>query len=164
MTMMTGPRPNALMALLGWLGLCFVVAALGSLEAEPSMQSWYFTLQKPELTPPNWIFGPMWTLLYAAMAVAAWLAWKTRWSSCRTRGLRLFGVQLFLNVTWTWIFFNQHRPDLALIDIALLWIAIALTAQAFYKISQLAAGLMVAYLAWVTYAGYLNWGIWRLNP
>jgi tryptophan-rich sensory protein len=158
------PRPRAALALLGWLALCYAVAALGSQATVAAIPTWYAALVKPPLTPPNWLFAPVWTLLYTAMAVAAWLGWRTRRSTCRNRGTRLFLVQLLLNLTWTWLFFSQHRPGLALIEIGLLWAAIALTARTFFTISRRAGWLMVPYFVWVTFAAYLNWGIWRLNP
>jgi tryptophan-rich sensory protein len=157
------PRPYAALALAGWLLLCYAVAAAGSYSTASAIPSWYAGLAKPALNPPNWVFAPVWTLLYTAMAVAVWLAWRTRPSGCRVRAIRLFLVQLLLNLTWTWVFFGQHRPGLALIEIALLWVAIALTAQAFRIISYKAFWLMMPYLAWVSFAAYLNWGIWRLN-
>ncbi len=157
------PRPHAALALTGWLLLCYAVAAAGSYATAAAIPTWYASLAKPAFNPPNWVFAPVWTLLYAAMAVAAWLAWRTRPSRCRVRALRLFLVQLLLNLTWSWIFFSQHRPGLALIEIGLLWAAIVLTAQAFSIISRRAFWLMIPYLAWVSFAAYLNWGIWRLN-
>jgi tryptophan-rich sensory protein len=157
-------RPHSALALAGWLALCYAVAASGSAVTITAVPTWYVALVKPPLTPPSWLFAPVWTLLYTMMAVAAWLAWRTRPSTCRNRGIRLFLVQLLLNLTWSWLFFGRHRPGLALIEIALLWAAIALTTQTFLTISRRAAWLMLPYLAWVTFAAYLNWGIWRLNP
>ncbi|HEY0786674.1 MAG TPA: TspO/MBR family protein [Acidobacteriaceae bacterium] len=156
------PRPD--LALAAWLGLCYAVAGVGSLLTAPAIPTWYATLAKPPLTPPGWVFAPVWTVLYTAMAVAAWLAWRTRPSSCRRRGLRLFCVQLVLNLLWSWIFFSLHRPGLALVAIALLGTGIAMTTRPFLTISRTAGWLMLVYLAWVTFATYLNAGIWRLNP
>ena len=150
-------------ALVGWLLLCGLTGGLGGLAAAGSLGNWYAHLAKPAFNPPAWVFTPVWTALYAAMALAAWLAWKTRNSGCRRRGLRLFLVQLALNLSWTYLFFAAHSLGLALIEIALLAIAIALTAQSFLKMTRLAGWLMLVYLAWVVFAGYLNWGIWRMN-
>ena len=157
------PRPHQWLALLGWLLLTYAAAALGAYFTLPAIADWYRALAKPPLTPPDWLFAPVWTLLYTGMAVAVWLAWRTRRSTCRFRGMRLFLVQLLLNLTWTWIFFSQHRPGLALIEIVLLWAAIALTLRTFRTISRPAAWLLLPYLGWVTFAAYLNLGLWRLN-
>ncbi len=159
----TNPRPLPWLALAGWFVLCSAVAATGSVATTFGIRTWYAALTKPPLTPPNWIFAPVWTLLYAAMAVAAWLVWKTRESRCRTRGIRLFLVQLLLNLSWTWLFFGIRQPQLALVELALLGVAIALTMQAFFKMSQVAGWLLAPYLAWVAFAAYLDWGIWQLN-
>ena len=150
-------------ALLGWLVLCLLTGGLGGLATAGNLSTWYTHLAKPAYTPPDWAFAPVWTLLYTAMAWAAWLVWKTRNSSCRRRGLRLFLVQLFLNLSWTYLFFAAHNPGLALLEIALLVVSIALTANTFFKMTRVAGVLMTAYLAWVLFAAYLNWGIWRLN-
>jgi translocator protein len=97
------------------------------------------------------------------MAIAAWIVWKTRPSPCRRRGLRLFCVQLGLNFLWGWIFFDRHQIGTAFADIIVLWVAILLTILTFKKMSTTAAWLLVPYLAWVTFAAYLNFGLWRLN-
>ena len=160
----TNPRPHQAFALAGWLTLCYTVAAAGSYATVAAIPNWYAALAKPPFTPPNWLFAPVWTLLYTTMAAAVWLGWRTRNSICRTRVIRLFLVQLLLNLTWTWIFFSRHRPGLALLDITLLWAAIALCIQTLFTISRRAGWLMLPYLVWVTFAAYLNAGIWRLNP
>jgi len=156
-------RPHAAAALIAWLVLCFAVAGISSIFTAHSLTTWYAALVKPPLNPPNWLFGPVWTLLYTLMAIAAWIVWKTRPSPCRRRGLRLFCVQLGLNFLWTWIFFGYHQMGTAFVDIVVLWIAILLTILTFKKMSTTAAWLLVPYFAWVTFAGYLNLAIWRLN-
>ena len=105
----------------------------------------------------------MWTVLYTLMAIAAWIVWKTRPSPCRHRGLRLFCVQLALNFLWTWIFFDRHQIGTALVSIIVLWVGILLTILTFKKMSTPAAWLLIPYLAWVSFAGYLNLAFWRLN-
>jgi translocator protein len=157
------PRPRAAVALIGWLALCFAVAAGSAVFAARGIPGWYAGLIKPPLNPPNQLFGPVWTVLYTLMAVAAWIVWKTRPSPCRKRGLVLFCVQLGLNFLWTWIFFGRHQIGTALADIVALWVAIFLTILTFKKVSVTAAWLLVPYLAWVTFAGYLNLAFWRLN-
>jgi benzodiazapine receptor len=156
-------RPNSIIVLIGWLALCFGVAGVSSVFSAGSIPTWYAGLVKPALNPPNQVFGPVWTVLYACMSVAAWITWRTRPSPCRTRGLRLFFVQLALNFLWTWIFFGRHQMGVAFADILALWVGILLTLLTFKKMSTTAAWLMAPYLAWVTFAAYLNFALWRLN-
>jgi len=151
------------MALIGWLALCFAGGCLSSIFALRAIPNWYAALVKPPLNPPNHVFGPLWTVLYTLMAVSAWIVWKTRPSPCRHRGLRLFLVQLGLHFLWPWIFFGRHRMLTAFVDLVVLWVAILLTSLTFRKMSHTAAWLLVPYLAWVTFAAYLNLAIWRLN-
>ena len=156
-------RPNSAIALIGWFALCFAVAVISSIVSAHNIPTWYAGLIKPPLTPPNQLYGPLWIVLYALMAIAVWIVWKTRPSTCRRRGLRLFCVQLALNLLWTWIFFSRHQIGTALASIVVLWVAILLTILTFKKMSTTAAWLLVPYLAWVTFASYLNLAIWRLN-
>jgi tryptophan-rich sensory protein len=146
-------------ALIVFLALSFAVAFFGA-RFQPG--SWYAELVKPAWTPPNWIFPPVWTVLYAAIALAAWLVWRR--SRRIDAALGLWGVQLALNAAWSWLFFGLHRPDLALVDIALLWIAAAAFAVAAWRSSPLAAALFVPYLMWLGFAAALNFSIWQLNP
>ncbi|MFZ0662027.1 MAG: TspO/MBR family protein [Acidobacteriaceae bacterium] len=156
-------RPYGAWALIAWLVLCFAVAGISSIFTAHNIPTWYAGLASPPLTPPNWVFAPVWTALYALMAVAAWLVWRTRSSGCRRRGLSLFWVQLWLNFLWSWIFFSRHQMGTAFADIVALWVAILLVILQFRKMSVAAAWLMAPYLAWVTFAGYLNFAFWRLN-
>jgi tryptophan-rich sensory protein len=151
---------NDWFSLIIFLVACFAVAALGSLATTPEIPGWYSTLSKPSWNPPNWLFGPVWTTLYAMMAVAAWLVWRRAgWSSAIT----LFIIQLILNLAWSFIFFKFHSPGLAFIEIVLLWATIVATTVKFSGISQSAALLFIPYLLWVTFAAALNFSIWRLN-
>lgn len=151
---------NEWIALILFLVACFAVAGLGSFATTPEIPTWYAKLKKPAWTPPNWLFGPVWTTLYAAMAVAAWLVWKREgWQAALT----LFAVQLVLNLAWSFIFFRFHNPGWAFAEIVLLWIAIAATAISFAPISKVSAALLVPYLVWVTYAAALTLSIWRMN-
>jgi translocator protein len=156
-------RPHSRAALVGWLALCFGVASGSFIFAARSIPTWYPALAKPPLTPPSQAFGPVWTVLYALMAVSAWIVWKTRPSPCRTRGLRLFLIQLALNLLWNWIFFGAHQVLTAFVDLIALWAAILLIILTFRKMSHTAAWLLAPYLVWVTFAGYLNLAIWKLN-
>lgn len=143
--------------------ICFSAAALGGIVTGPAIGDWYPTLAKPAWQPPNWLFGPVWTVLYAMMAVSAWLIWKPIGFKATAVPLSLFAIQLALNVAWSWIFFGLRRPDLACLEIVVLWLAIVATMFAFFGRSQLAGWLLVPYLAWVTFAAVLNFTIWRLN-
>ncbi len=154
------PVQSAL-ALLGWLLLSFSAASLGALFLPGE---WYASLKKPSWNPPAWIFGPVWTALYAMMAVAAWRVWRCGGMAAQRRPLTLFLVQLALNAAWTPLFFGWHRPGLAFAEIVLLWVAIAATLLAFRPASRTAAWLLAPYLAWVSFAGVLNFTLWKLNP
>jgi len=149
--------------LAGWVGLCFAVAGVSSSFTASEIPAWYRTLHRPLIAPPNWVFGPVWTLLYALMAIAAWRIWLTPPSAFRTWGLVLFLVQLALNFAWSWIFFRQHAIGAALFEVVILWTFIGATTLIFARVSDLAAGLMASYWAWVTFATALNAGFWRLN-
>lgn len=144
----------------GFLLITFAAAAIGS-QFMPG--EWYARLAKPSWTPPSWLFGPVWTLLYVLMGVAAWLVWKDRGFAGARVALLLYGVQLVLNAAWSWLFFGLQRPGLAFAEILLLWSAILATLIAFWRHRKLAGALLVPYLAWVSFATALNWAIWQLN-
>jgi len=160
----TKPFPSSvgrqILALVGWVLLCFAAAAMGGLFMPGE---WYASLRKPAWNPPGWIFGPVWTALYTMMAVAAWLVWRCGGWAAQRRPLALFLVQLALNALWTPLFFGLHRPGLAFAEIVLLWLAIAATLVAFRPVSRAAAWLLAPYLAWVSFATVLNLTLWRLN-
>ena len=141
-----------------------LAGVVGAFFTTPSITSWYATLTKPTLAPPNWVFGPVWTTLFALMGIAAFLVWKQGLSSTRARAaLSFFIGQLVLNVLWSIIFFGFHAPGAAFAEIILLWLAILATIIAFSKISTTAAWLLIPYILWVSFAGYLNMMIWMLN-
>jgi len=146
--------------LAGWLAVTFAAAWIGS-RYMPG--DWYASLVKPSWNPPNYLFGPVWTVLYVLMAVAAWLVWRKADFSGAGPALTLFVVQLALNALWSYLFFGQHRPDIAFFDIVALWVAIVVVAALFWKVDDVAGGLMVPYVLWVTFASYLNFVLWRLN-
>jgi translocator protein len=150
----------AVMGAVGWLVLTFGAAVLGS-RFPPD--AWYYQLNKPSWNPPGWVFAPVWTLLYAMMAVSAWLVWKRYGFTGAAVALSLFVLQLILNAAWTWLFFGLHRPDLAFVDIILLWAGILATLVAFWKLLPVAGSLLIPYLAWVSFAAFLNWTLWRMN-
>lgn len=153
-------RSKTVLGLGGWLLLCFAAASLGAVFMPGQ---WYAALQKPSWNPPGWVFGPVWTALYTMMAVAAWLVWKQGGFAAQRRGLTPFLVQLALNAAWTPLFFGLHRPGLALAEILLLWLAIVWTIASFWPVHRVAAGLLLPYLAWVSFAAVLNGTLWRLN-
>ena len=150
-------------ALLFWAVLCFAVAGIGGRWTAVEVTGWYRTLIRPAIAPPEWVFGPVWTLLYALMAIAAWRVWLAAPSPARSWALGLFLVQLALNLAWSWIFFHRHALGAALIEIAILWVAIGAATLAFSQVEPVSAWLMAPYLAWVTFAGALNAAFWRLN-
>jgi tryptophan-rich sensory protein len=168
MLMSTSPIPRGmtrdLLPLAVFLAICFSVAGLGAHWTNQGLGPWYDGLRKPSWTPPSWVFGPVWSVLYASMAVAAWLVWRRPGPAGVRLPLSLFAIQLALNLAWSGLFFALRRPDLAFGEILLLWAAILMTLVAFARASPGAAGLLVPYLAWVTYAAALNFAIWRLNP
>lgn len=146
-----------------WLLICFAVAGIGGASTAREVKSWYPTLLRPGFSPPDWVFGPVWTLLYAMMTVAVWQVSLTPDSPQRTRGIILFLIQLALNLGWTWLFFARHLIGRALVEIVVLWLMILATILVFWRVSPLAAALLVPYLMWVSFATLLNAGFWRLN-
>ena len=144
----------------GWIAITFLAAAIGS-RFMPG--EWYASLAKPSWNPPSWIFGPVWTLLYLLMAIAAWLVWRAAGFSGAGPALGCYLLQLALNAAWSWLFFGRHTLSGALVDIVALWVAIVLTALLFRRHSPAAAALFLPYIAWVTFAAGLNWALFRLN-
>ena len=159
-TTMQSSSKRSTLALAGWLVLSFSAAAIGGFFMPGA---WYATLKKPSWNPPNWIFGPVWTVLYATMAVAAWIVWKRGGFAGQRFALSLFLMQLLLNALWSPLFFGLRNPGLAFVNIVLLWLAVLATVFAFWKTRPLTGALLVPYLAWVTFASVLNFALWRLN-
>ncbi|MBL8658681.1 MAG: tryptophan-rich sensory protein [Rhodospirillales bacterium] len=149
--------------LLAFLTVCFAVAGVGGAVTAGSVDTWYRTLDKASFTPPDWVFGPAWSILYAAMAVAAWRIWRRTGLARGRTALTLFAIQLLLNGLWSILFFGAHRPGAALADIVLLWFAILATTLAFWRIDRVAGVLFLPYLLWVGYAAVLNLAIWLRN-
>ena len=149
-----------ILILIAWLGVSFIPALFGSgfMPGE-----WYGQLRKPAWTPPGYIFGPVWTLLYTTMGVAAWMVWKRTGFQNAKFALSIFLIQLVLNGLWSWIFFGLHKPGLALGEIILLWAAIIITVISFWSHYKPAGVLLLPYLTWVSFAAFLNFSIWRLN-
>jgi len=150
-----------LFGLLGWLLAAFVTAAVGAV-ASVDAASFYAQLSKPSWAPPAWVFGPVWTVLYGLMGIAAWLVWRS--PGPQRAALTLFGAQLVTNPLWSWLFFAWHRGALAAVEILVLLALIVAMIVAFWRISRVAALLMVPYLLWVGFASLLTWAVWRSNP
>jgi translocator protein len=149
--------------LVAWLAVSFAAAGIGGL-ASLGAEGFYIELERPEWAPPSWLFGPVWTVLYAVMGIAAWLVWRERgWRGARLE-LSLFVVQLACNALWTWLFFAWRLGAVAFAEIVVLFGLIAATLVAFWRVRRLAGLLLVPYLLWVTYAAALTWALWRLNP
>ena len=146
------------------VSVCLLTGFVGSFSTMDSVNTWYADLSKPSFNPPGWVFGVVWTILYVMMGVAAFLIWKKGIRSRQIRvALGLFVFQLVLNGLWTPIFFGLHMMGLALAEIILLWVAIAVTMVAFWRISKPATYLLVPYILWVSFAIVLNASLWHLN-
>ncbi len=146
------------------LALAYAAAAAGSLFTVDAIGTWYATLTKPALNPPNWIFGPVWTVLYALMAIAAWRVFMRRTKHASAKpALALYAVHLVVNALWSIVFFGLHSPIISLGIIALLWACIAALIYLFNRSDRAAAALLVPYLCWVSFASYLNLMIVLLN-
>ncbi len=150
-------------ALFGFIMATFTAAAIGGAATSEGVRDWYPLLRKPSWTPPGWLFGPAWTLLYAMMSVAAWRIWLLRPAPATRTALILFFSQLALNALWSILFFGLRRPDLALLEILALWLLLAATQRTFWRLDRMAGLLWAPYLAWVTFAAVLNAAIWWLN-
>ena len=155
-------RKQAL-GLAGWLASTFATGGIGAI-ASASAASFYGELSQPSWAPPAWLFGPVWSALYFLMGIAAWLVWREHGFRGAPTALKLFVAQLFANALWTWIFFVWHQGALSLAEIVVLWLLIACTILAFWRLHRLAALLLVPYLAWVSFATALTASLWRLNP
>lgn len=141
------------------------IVGLSSAVLSPiDSDGWYSNIVKPALNPPGWVFGPVWTLLYILMGVSLYIVWnQVSDTKARKWGIFFWSVQMGLNGLWSILFFTMQRPDLALVDIALLWVSIVVTIKIFYRVSRASAWLLVPYLLWVSFASYLSYSIWVLN-
>ena len=148
-------------ALLVFIAAC-TAAALTGVFFKPGQ--WYENLAKPPWRPPNWLFGPAWTILYAMIAISGWMVWKASSWPAVAPAIAVYVIQLLLNAGWSPLFFGLRRPDLAFYELLLLWSSILATILMFMPISQTAALLLVPYLCWVTFAGALNRSIVLRNP
>ncbi len=161
---MSKPTSKEWLVLLAFFVLCFGAAGIGGAATGPAIEGWFSELIKPSWNPPNWLFGPVWTVLYAMIAISGWLVWRSDASErSKTPAYIAFGVQLALNSLWSVLFFGLHQIFFALIEIVVLWLAIATTAWLFKPHSRAAALMLLPYLAWVSFATFLNATIWQLN-
>jgi len=158
-------RSRAYVRLIIAVAICEGAGIVGSIFTTPAISTWYAGLRKPDFAPPNWIFGPVWTTLYLLMGISLFIVWKAGLDKIAVRrSVVVFGVQLVLNIFWSYLFFGLRSPLLGLIEIMVMWIAIALTIVFFLKVSKTAALLLVPYLLWVSIASYLNYLLLMFNP
>jgi len=140
-----------------------VVGGISGFLTFESIKNWYSTLHKPVFNPPNYIFGPVWTILYFLMGISLYIIWQQPTGEKRTRAIWFFSLQLFLNFCWSIIFFTLQRPDFSMIEIVLLWLAIVTMIVTMRQVKPLAGYLQIPYLLWVSFASALNFSIWLLN-
>jgi translocator protein len=145
------------------IAICLGVSAIGGAITATSVGTWYQTLQKPPFNPPDWVFAPVWITLYLLMATAAWRVWRQPGTVLRKTSLLVFGVQLGMNLAWSLLFFGLQRIDLALVEIVLLLLVIAVNTRLFWRQDRLSGILFIPYLLWVSYATALNSALWWLN-
>jgi len=158
-------KPRDIWKLVVSIIACLAAGIIGSIFTRSAIPTWYATLEKPAFNPPNWLFAPVWTLLYIMMGIAAFLVWRKGLENRQVRiALIVFLVQLVLNALWSVVFFGLESPLCGLIVISALWVAILFTVLKFFRISSAASVLLWPYLLWVTFAAVLNVSIWLLNP
>lgn len=160
---MTLLKSKKIFGFVAWLAISFIAAAIGS-AASIQASPFYTQLIRPEWAPPPNLFGPVWTILYALMGIAAWLVWRAGGFRAARKALTLFLVQLAVNALWSWLFFGWRLGGLAFADIILLWMLIVATLIAFWRVRPLAGALLIPYLIWVSFASALNYSVWQLNP
>ncbi len=161
--MTTFSLPRQAIGLAGWLVLTFTAAAIGTF-ASVQAGTFYLQLLRPAWAPPGWLFGPVWSVLYLLMGIAAWLVWRVQGWRVAGLALGLFVVQLGVNALWTWLFFVWHQGAWAFAEIVLLWGLIVGTIIAFWPLQKIAALMLLPYLAWVSFATALTYAMWALNP
>ena len=156
-------KQQQILGLIGWFVVSFAASAIGAV-ASVQAGAFYGQLVQPSWAPPSSVFGPVWTVLYALMAIAAWLAWRRGGVRANRNALSLFLLQLALNALWSWLFFAWHLGGLAFAEIVVLWVLILATAVSFWRVRPLAGALLFPDLLWVTFASVLNYSVWKLNP
>jgi len=161
--MVSQSRQKQILGLIGWLVISFAASAVGA-GASIHAKAFYSQLARPTWAPSPSLFGPVWTILYALMAIAAWLVWRSGGFRTNRIALSFYFGQLVLNALWSWFFFAWHLGGLAFADIMLLWVLIVVTLVFFYRARPLAGALLTPYLLWVSFALVLNYSVWQLNP
>lgn len=157
-------RMKAYIRLFLAIAVCLLSGVIGSVFTVPAIETWYVRLRKPDLAPPNWVFGPIWTMLYFLMGVSLFVVWNVGFDkSTVRRSIIVFSIQLALNILWSFFFFGLKSPLLGLVEIVALWFAIVLTIFSFFRVSRIAALILIPYLIWVSFASYLNYSIFILN-
>lgn len=151
------------LGLVGWLLLACIAGGIGA-AASVRAAEFYGQLAQPSWAPPAAVFGPVWSVLYVLMGIAAWLVWRRGGWAAQRRALTVFVAQLALNALWSWLFFGWHLGALAMLDIVVLWGLIVVTVVMFWRARPLAGALLLPYLAWVSFATALNYAVWQLNP
>lgn len=151
------------LALVVCVVICLAAGGIGSVWTTASVRTWYQEIERPSWTPPDGLFGPVWTALYLMMAIALWLVWREKGVRGAPAAMGAFAVQLVLNTAWSGIFFGLRMPGLAFAELVLLWVAILVTIVLFWRVRPLAGALLLPYIAWVSFAGALNFALWRLN-
>jgi tryptophan-rich sensory protein len=178
---------NNLLKLLISIIICELAGFVGSVFTMPEINGWYKNLNKPSFNPPSWIFGPVWTIIFILMGISLYIVWSKKWeiknktksdkikawnslsqkffsgSWQKANIILIFVTQLTLNVLWSIIFFGAHSPGVAFFEILMLWVAIIFTIINFYRVSKNAALLLIPYILWVSFAGFLNLFIWIIN-
>jgi benzodiazapine receptor len=149
--------------LAAFVAACLGIGALGAVATASSVGTWYRDLNKPAFTPPAWVFGPVWTLLYVMIAVAGWRVWRVRDTGGRKAALTVYAAQLALNLAWSFVFFRARMIAAAFADIVLLLAAVVVSLGLFWRVDRLAGSLLVPYALWVAFATVLNFALWRLN-
>ena len=153
-----------ILKLIGFILACEILGSIGSLATAPAIRGWYQTLVKSPLNPPNWVFGPVWTLLFALMGIALFWVWEKGLKKKPVKeALIYFGLQFTANIIWSFLFFGAKLPGMAFADIIILWLLILATIIKFYRISKPAGLILIPYLLWVSFASFLNWSVVILN-
>ncbi|MEM8660732.1 MAG: TspO/MBR family protein [Pseudomonadota bacterium] len=155
--------PKQFASLVLWFIVCFAASAIGAL-ASVQARSFYQQLTQPAWAPPGWVFGPVWTVLFAFMAIAVWLVWRNGGFQSNRTALTVFFIQLGFNALWSWLFFAWNFGMMAFIEVLILWLFILTTLVLFWRKSKLAGALFMPYLMWVSFAAALNYSLWQLNP
>jgi len=154
---------NSLSLILGAVGAIVLTFGAAYVGSRFPVDEWYTALSKPSWNPPNWLFGPVWSVLYILMAISAWLVWREEGLLGAIVPLSIFILQLVLNAAWSWLFFGLHELGIAFVEIVTLWVAIIVNITLFWRLKPISGILLIPYLLWVTFASVLNYTLWRLN-